>query len=539
MIRGQATEALTAILKSTIECDLKESHSTSSRCERVFDILKAMITLHWIDMQRASLLTTKAIIELSGQHLSSHVWRAIISLIKQFVIDANQSKYADVVKIGFQILQLISNEFLTNFDAYGLAQCIESIGIYGSIVQDLNINLGAIGLLWNVADYLHLRSRNSKSDGWDLKMIDSLYVDLLSQLAKLCENGHPDVRNGAAHTLFRTFTIYGWAFQRQTLRSSFDQIMYPLMEMVMGPCPEIATGEVVQKGEETDVQGDKDIRLSVHHSKESLQKQWEETQVLVVSGIAKIFEEYMVQLIDFEDILDPWSVYMALVASLIRSGCKEVIAGTMEAYCSLLNMTSVKSEIDGRRELIPLWRKAFAIWKSISQAVFVEKTQPYDWTQKIIVSFLLCFRGIYALLHSELVESDFRDVFAVFDPCIFVQSPDAFRDDVNMTPVQKTIIELLDAIEITESRVSLMLHYHLQLCYIPFSKEQHLHRTNAAHEAICDSSYTFFALSRTCIQHVPLIFIDYSNGTSLYLDGTFQRCIKVRRRFMTRCSTRH
>jgi hypothetical protein len=456
-------------------------------------------------------------------------------LIERLVIDVNQLKYADLIKIGFQILQLISNEFLMNLDTKGLDRFIEVMGVYGSKVQDLNINLGAIGLLWNVADFLQSQSSlKQKDDVWDSKIIDSLYVDLLSQLAKLCQHEHPDVRNGAAHTLFRAFMIHGWTFQPPTLRLSFDQIMYPLMEMITGPCPIIiatVTEDLHQKSEEkAESQKDKDSRLSVHHSKESLQKQWEETQVLVVQGIAKIFEEYMGQLIHFEDILDPWGVYMRFVSSLIQSGSKDVITGTMDAYCNLLNMTNIKSMIDKGQHylLMPLWKEAFVVWKSMAQQVFVEQVHLHDWTQKIIVSFLCCFRGIYTLLHLELGSSGLQDVFDVFYRCLFVPYTDTFYHDRYLTLVQKTIMDLLEMIELTEERVSIIIHYYLRLCHLPFSYEEpFLHPTHKINEIKSDDHHTFLALSQACIPLIPLILMSYSNNVALYLDDTFQSCIKV------------
>jgi hypothetical protein len=527
--RGQATEVLTAVLRTMIESSPIDSNVVNALHEKVFTILELMTDVNWVDVQKSSLLTQKTIIESSGQHLSEHVWRLIIRVTAQLVPETAQTKSLDTLKLGFQILQLISNEFLMHLDIQGLVKYIETMGVYGSGVQDLNINLGAIGLLWNVADFLSSQRHRESRDPWDLSVTDSLYVDLLSQLAKLSENGHPDVRNGAAHTLFRAFIVHGRNFQQRTLRSSFDQIMYPLMEMVMGSCPEISIGLLSKERERSPLQGDKDVRLSIHHSKESLQKQWEETQVLVATGIAKLFEEYMIQLASFKDILDIWKVYMTLILYLIQSDSKEIIVGTTDAFCNVLNMNIDKELlIEQQPYLEILWNEAFSTWKSIAKNIFVAKTDLREWTEKAIVSLVSCFRGIHALLTLEVSISDLQIVFDLFYHCILVKSQDGFHDSAGMSSVQKTVLEIMEEIQISEERVSPIILHYLRLCKLPFSPRNSV-KMNMANETKYENhQHSFLALSRVAIRRVHPIFIGHSNASFLYTSETFQSCVKVR-----------
>ena len=524
--RGQATEVLTTILRAMIESSSTDSNFINVLHEKVFAILELMTNIHWVDVQKSSLLTQKAIIESSGQHLSEHVWQLIVRVMAQLVPDAAPLKSLDTLKLGFQILQLIGNEFLMYLDIKGMVKYIETMGVYGSGVQDLNINLGAIGLLWNVADHLSSHRNKESRDSWDPWVIDSLYVDLLSQLAKLSENGHPDVRNGAAHTLFRAFIVHGRNFQPRTLRSSFDQIMYPLMEMVMGSCPEISIGMLSGDGEKSPLQTDKDVRLSIHHSKENLQKQWEETQVLVTTGIAKLFGEYMIQLASYRDILDIWKVYMTLILYLIQSDSKEIVVGTTEAFCNVLNMNIGEELLIEQPYLKLLWKEAFSTWKSVAKNIFMARTDLHEWTEKAIVSLVSCFRGIYALLALEISISDLQTVFDLFYHCILVKSQDGFHDTMGMSSVQKIVLEILEEIQISEDRVSLVLLHYLQLCKLPFSSQNHV-QVSMTNETTYKTQHAFLALSRVAIRRVRPIFISHANASFLYTNETFQVCIKV------------
>src|SRR2546430_132211 len=69
----------------------------------------------------------------------------------------SNTKTSGLVRVAFPCLQLICTDFLSLLSPECLKQCINTLSAFGLQMDDLNISLTAIGLLWNVSDFIQTK----------------------------------------------------------------------------------------------------------------------------------------------------------------------------------------------------------------------------------------------------------------------------------------------------------------------------------------------------------------------------------------------
>ncbi|ORX76084.1 hypothetical protein BCR32DRAFT_271491 [Anaeromyces robustus] len=130
-----------------------------------------------IDVQKSCLETLNNILQTSGQNFVNG-WSQIFSIINRVLINSiklnkeghklSSSNYQfhknaslSLIRMVFPCLQLICSDFLSLLNPKDFYTCIETIALFGNQIEDLNISLTAIGLSWNLSDYLQTHKQES------------------------------------------------------------------------------------------------------------------------------------------------------------------------------------------------------------------------------------------------------------------------------------------------------------------------------------------------------------------------------------------
>ncbi|KAJ1650884.1 Endocytosis and vacuole integrity protein [Dispira simplex] len=144
---------------------------------------------------------------------------------------------ARLIRHAFPCLQLICTDFLSALPADCLGRCIQLLGSYGAQPVDINVALTAIGLFWNIADYLSTvveditpsaPSSILTHDAWE-----RLWVLLIYRLLRICVDPRNEVRNGANRTLFRTLDLKGDTLSVSLWYTFFWYLLNPLAKAVL------------------------------------------------------------------------------------------------------------------------------------------------------------------------------------------------------------------------------------------------------------------------------------------------------------------
>uniref|UniRef100_A0A1B0CMD8 Protein MON2 homolog n=1 Tax=Lutzomyia longipalpis TaxID=7200 RepID=A0A1B0CMD8_LUTLO len=222
-----------------------------------------------------------------------------------------------LIRIAFQCLQLVVTDFLPVMPWRCLPLCVSTAAKFGSQTQELNISLTAVGLMWNISDYFN---QNQEKLSQTVTDDCTVFPDFPGTLTMPhfdnsgCASMHAlgisvltivQPKSGG-QTLFSTISAHGSLLNPPTWQAVLWQVLFPLLDNVR-------TLSNTASSEKVDTSGN----ILIHHSRNTAQKQWAETQVLTLSGVSRVFNtkrQLLQQLGDFDHGSDESSVDMWNVA---------------------------------------------------------------------------------------------------------------------------------------------------------------------------------------------------------------------------------
>lgn len=249
------------------------------------------------DAAKSSLEILGSIVEGAGQILQAEAWSMVIDAIASlsgdvsYHIDRSSPGWSTCCLISFRTLKLVVDDFLEHLPSVadaGTSAHVSLLDCCSSFVvsrHDINTSLTAIGLLWTIAD----------------RDPDSAAIDrALSKLVHLSSDDRPEVRNAAVNTLFSCIVGKGAGFSPPYWKSCFTCTIFGVYNVI--------TFKI--KGE-TMIDDSVDATLSrykvsMHHSRDSAEKLWVATQVLVFRGLARVLRTFFYQLLDTVDYFDSY-----------------------------------------------------------------------------------------------------------------------------------------------------------------------------------------------------------------------------------------
>ncbi|OCF58554.1 hypothetical protein L486_04587 [Kwoniella mangroviensis CBS 10435] len=257
-IRTQASDTLGELLLAAVRIGKEDRIQ-----HQVFDVLVKQVDVHPVsntistdyEVRSAGYQTLNQILESSGHSLSVG-WSTIFGMLDSICQDKDQeilsfpfnnpqppetpispvSEFrrpsmmhskgnANLVRIAFPSLQLICTDFLSSLDKEAMKGCITCLGHFGQQIDDVNITLAAVGLLWTVSDAVQTQLQDDSKELW-------LY--LLTELLELSKDSRLEVTNSAMQTLFRCVELYGSNLSSTLWQSVFEQVIQPLMDSTEG-----------------------------------------------------------------------------------------------------------------------------------------------------------------------------------------------------------------------------------------------------------------------------------------------------------------
>ncbi|CAM0141230.1 unnamed protein product [Umbelopsis sp. WA50703] len=491
-----------------------------------------------------------------------------------------------LVRVAFSSLQLICTDFLSLLDPDSLRQCTSTLGCFCTQRDDLNISLTAIGLLWNVSDYILTKKQEleksganvnepvtplSKSEynieqkiegGANPRRLNNLWMLLLLQLSQICIDSRPEVRNGANQTLFRTIGMNGNLLDKDTWHACIWEILFPLIDAV-----KLVAIEARRLEESQAATGTPDIEreaagFMVHHSRNTAEKQWDETKVLVLLGTSGIFHDFMDQVLELDDFSDAWSLLLAhLEDSTLRSGSEVSLASIK----SLKTVTALAKDA-ASLERMDIWQKAWETWEKIglgivngtqtaapSLAAEIAQNHPLAietnsltssleesnllpisdcFTQDTLITLVNTFTDLYSAIQSQFNLEEVKRLLAVLRLVVIYPNSPQYRPDIDhLSPLQEAVLDAICSLDKTVSSVAAILTDladYMSLAFLSPSSDNTMH-TMANSSPIPPSqrkhsSVTYIALNKRCTKLVLQYFQDFSVHLELY-QGVFVKIV--------------
>lgn len=325
------------------------------------------------DIRQKQLDVVLQVIQSATSDSSIEGWPQILDIVG--TVDEWQTD--NLIRIAFQCLQGILSDYLSQMNCECVILIIASVVKFATQLHDLNVSLTAIGLLWNVADHLYQNKKNieqekfefvSEKDAPNLAFIyesvrqsnlsdyDSIWMALFSRLSEICIDPRPAIRKSACQTLFATITTHGDVLELSTWQAVLWQILFPLLHQVRTRscvAPDMKSHTPTSSSMFDSIGGDDDSlnsgceSLVLHHSRNTAQKQWSETQVLTLSGVTKVFTIKREKLAKIQNFNKAWNVLLEFIKTAALSKVFEVSLAALKCFQDLLSVEGSKNQTRG------------------------------------------------------------------------------------------------------------------------------------------------------------------------------------------------
>lgn len=258
--------------------------------------LKFLSCVRYMDVKNGVIDGLLMSLQNGGQMLAG-AWGAVVEIIEQVPVSMSsttgedndlQREQEDSVHVwskvslshAFSCIQLIVDEFLDLLALADVKSVILCLASFAAQLQDVNISLTSIEMLWKVTD-LKISGLHQKGDP---SAVESVLGVMLTCLQKLSMDSRPEIRHCAMHTLFGAITAHAQRLSATRWKSLFQDALFPLF----AKAGERSALAMRRKEEAITPELKKGVKMTVHHSRDTAQKQWSETQVLALRGLSRV-----------------------------------------------------------------------------------------------------------------------------------------------------------------------------------------------------------------------------------------------------------
>lgn len=163
---------------------------------------------------------------------------------------------------------------------------------------------------------------------------DRLWMCLYARLGDLCVDPRPAVRKSAGQTLFSTISAHGNLLNPPTWQAVLWQVLFPLLDKVRNLSSSASSEKVDTSG-----------NILIHHSRNTAQKQWAETQVLTLSGVSRVFNTKRQLLQQLGDFPRAWSLLLEFIENSALSKSNEVSLAALKSFQEILYNKPEKNDL--------------------------------------------------------------------------------------------------------------------------------------------------------------------------------------------------
>ncbi|KAL8061656.1 hypothetical protein ABFX02_02G099900 [Erythranthe guttata] len=410
------------------------------------------------EVRAASLKILLHVLERHGEKLH-YSWPNILEMLRS-VAHASEK---DLIALGFQSLRVIMNDGLPNIPAHCLHECIDVAGAYSAQKTELNISLTAVGLLWTAIDFIvktimqrtqeeletDLRDHETREEPTDFHdkitnvtfssdtvQRDRLLVSVFSLLHKLGADERPEVRNSAIRMLFQTLGSHGQKLSERMWEDCLWNYVFPTLDHASHLAATSSKDE--WQGKELGTRKGIAVHMLIHHSRNTAQKQWDETLALVLGGIARILRSSFPFLRSLRNFQSGWESLLVFVKNSILNGSKEVALAAINCLQSTVVSHSSKGNLP-----ITYIKSVLDIYEDVLQK---SENSSDHVTGKVKQEILHGLGELYSQAQGMFDNDMYKKLILVVDSTIReakITNITFEADYGHVPPVQRTILEIL------------------------------------------------------------------------------------------------
>ncbi|XP_071724220.1 uncharacterized protein [Rutidosis leptorrhynchoides] len=457
------------------EVEAKQKELRSLECAVISPLRFLYLSSQSNDVRAGSLKILLHVLERCGESLQ-YSWRDILEMLRS-VADATEK---DLVTLGFQSLRVIMNDVLSTIPADCLQVCIDVSGAYSAQKTELNISLTAIGLLWTTTDFivkglLHLSAEetetgfmdflsgqkqtngskpdeempglsnelNDKNFVMNIVDRDKLIFSVFSLLQKLGADERPEVRNSAVRTLFQILGSHGQKLSQSMWEDCLWSYIFPTLDRASHMAATSSKDE--WQGKELGTRGGKTVHMLIHHSRNTAQKQWDETLVLVLGGIARLLRCFFPFLQSLKNFWSGWESLLLFVKNNALNGSKEVALAAINCLQTTVLSHSAKGNLP-----MPYLNSVLEVYEFVLQRL---PNTSEDAASKVRQEVLHGLGELYVQAKRMFDDRMFKQLVAIIDLAVkqaMIDSDNFETEFGHVPPVFRIVLEVIPLLRPTE-----------------------------------------------------------------------------------------
>ncbi|KAK8811466.1 hypothetical protein WA158_003200 [Blastocystis sp. Blastoise] len=292
------------------EKDQQEIENNSDNKNNIFTSKQVVELLKWINLLLSNEMTRTITVNnlydtIMESEIFTGMWRYILMPLKK------TAPTNDCVE-AFKSLQMILDDYLPSLSPAEIPDLISVIAAYAKQTIDHNVSLTSIGLLWKILDYILVIARKL-DDFSKRKLINGFRRELYTCILPICYDPRPGIRNAALHTVFQLICAQDGYIIAGNYLELFDECINVLIEKI----------EATALKEEKSPSSSSPVIIQ-HHSRNTSEKQWNETRAIQLKGVARILKLLLPKLVLLPQLFDIYTHICDYVCSCIYREGKEV-----------------------------------------------------------------------------------------------------------------------------------------------------------------------------------------------------------------------
>lgn len=202
--------------------------------------------------------------------------------------------------------------------------------------------------------------------------------------------------------------------------------------------------------------------ILIHHTRNTAQKQWAETQVLTLSGVARVFNTKRQLLQALGDFSSAWSLLLEFIENAALSKNNEVSFAALKSFQEILYLNKGQSADHKAisNEEMDIWAVAWKAWLKIGLEVTIpvlenEVTEDfYLPSQAFLTALIQIFPSVFQHVKSTFNLEDLKQFCVVLTNTVAIpihgESPTYIlpsSTDITLTPLHDGILHSIELLQ--------------------------------------------------------------------------------------------
>ncbi|GER36682.1 ARM repeat superfamily protein [Striga asiatica] len=284
--------------------------------------------------------------------------------------------------------------------------------------------------------------------------------------------------------LFQSLGSHGQKFSKSMWEDCLGNYIFPSLDHASHLAATSSKDE--WQGKELGTRKGKAVHMLIHHSRNTAQKQWDETLALVLGGIARIFRSFFPFLRSLRNFESGWESLLVFIKNSILNGSKEIALAAINCLQSTIVSHSPKGNLP-----LTYIRSVLDIYEDV---LLKSPNNTYHVSEKVQQEILHGLGELYFQAQGMFDNDMYKQLIFVIDSTIKESkiSNNNFEADYgHVPPVQRTVLEILPSLRPAANLSSMWILLLMKLLHYLPAVDPLLDENKDRYEPVGNGSHFF------------------------------------------------